>query len=86
MTNLNWTVSEAKLRKSFNFEKAVVLNDFVAMAIGATVTADEKFDVLIPGKVNYNKPVSVLGPGTGLGLSFIVPDVPFESFRLKVVM
>ena len=37
MTNLNWIVSEDELRKKFGLENVVVLNDFVAMANGATV-------------------------------------------------
>ncbi len=76
MTNLNWIVSEDELRKKFGLETAVVLNDFVAMANGATVIPDDGFDVLVPGKVDYNKPVAVLGPGTGMGLSCILPGKP----------
>lgn len=76
MTNINWIVSEDDLRKKFGLETAVVLNDFVAMANGATVIPDDGFDVLIGGKVNYNKPVAVLGPGTGMGLSCILPGNP----------
>jgi len=78
MTNLNWIVSEDELRKTFGLETAVVLNDFVAMANGATVIPDDGFEVLIPGKVNYNKPVAVLGPGTGMGLSCILPGRPLK--------
>ncbi|GGX62630.1 hypothetical protein GCM10011309_10750 [Litorimonas cladophorae] len=78
MTNINWIVSEDELRRTFALETAVVLNDFVAMANGATVIPDDGFDVLIPGKVNYNKPVSVLGPGTGMGLSCILPGRPLR--------
>ena len=76
MTNLNWIVSEDELRKKFGLETAVVLNDFVAMANGATVIPDDGFDVLIPGNVDYAKPVAVLGPGTGMGLSCILPGKP----------
>jgi glucokinase len=76
MTNLNWSVSEKNLRQTFGLDIAVVLNDFVAMAHGATVIPDDGFDVLIEGKVDYTKPVSVLGPGTGLGLSCILPGKP----------
>ncbi len=76
MTNLNWIVSEDELRKKFGLDTAVVLNDFVAMANGATVIPDDGFDVLIEGKVDYNKPVAVLGPGTGMGLSCILPGKP----------
>ena len=78
MTNIDWIVSEGDLRGTFGFETVVVLNDFVAMANGATVIPDDGFDILMPGKVNYNKPVAVLGPGTGLGISLIVPGNPLR--------
>ena len=74
MTNVDWLVSEQELRSKFDFEDAVVLNDFVAMANGATVIPDDGFQTLIAGKVNYNKSVAVLGPATGLGISCIVPS------------
>ncbi|WP_026940957.1 glucokinase [Hellea balneolensis] len=76
MTNVDWIVSEENLIKTFGFKEAIVLNDFVAMANGATVIPDDGFDTLIPGKVNYNKPVAVMGPGTGLGVSCILPGRP----------
>jgi len=76
MTNLNWTVSESDLRQTFELETAVVLNDFVAMANGATVIPDDGFEVLVDGKVDYTRPVAVLGPGTGMGLSCILPGMP----------
>jgi len=76
MTNVNWIVSEGDLKRTFGFQEAVVLNDFVAMANGATVIPDDGFEAIIPGKVNYNKPVAVLGPGTGLGVSCILPGHP----------
>jgi glucokinase len=76
MTNVDWMVSENDLIKEFGFSRAVVLNDFVAMANGARVIPDDGFEILIPGKVNYNKPVAVLGPGTGLGVSCILPGRP----------
>ena len=78
MTNLNWIVSEDELRKKFGLENVVVLNDFVAMANGATVIPDDGFETLIAGKVDYSKPVAVLGPGTGLGLSYILPGKPLR--------
>ncbi len=76
MTNVDWIVSEGDLHKTFGFDNVVVLNDFVAMANGATVIPDDGFDILVDGKVNYNKPVAVMGPGTGLGVSCILPGSP----------
>lgn len=78
MTNVNWIVSEENLMNTFGFTEAVVLNDFVAMANGATVIPDDGFQTLILGKVNYAKPVAVMGPGTGLGLSCILPGRPLR--------
>ena len=84
MTNADWIVSEGELKRSFGFEEAVLLNDFVAMANGATVVPDDGFQVLIEGKVNYNKPVAVMGPGTGLGQAIILPGGPGER-GLRIV-
>jgi glucokinase len=78
MTNIDWVVSESDLCNTFGFENVVIQNDFVAMANGATVVPDDGFEILMPGKVNYNKPVAVLGPGTGLGISLIVPGNPLR--------
>lgn len=78
MTNVDWVVSESSLNEKFGFDDVVVLNDFVAMANGATVIPDDGFDVLLPGKVNYNKPIAVMGPGTGLGISCIIPGQPLR--------
>lgn len=74
MTNVDWLVSEAELVSKFAFENVVVLNDFVAMANGARVIPDDGFQTLISGGINFNKSVAVLGPGTGLGISCIVPS------------
>lgn len=76
MTNADWQVSEKTLRSKFNLERAVLLNDFVAMANGARIIPDDGFQIIRGGKVNYSEPVTVLGPGTGLGLALIVPGMP----------
>ena len=84
MTNADWIVSERELISTFGFDEAVLLNDFVAMANGATVVPDDGFKILVEGKVNYNKPVVVLGPGTGLGQAVILPGGPGNQ-RLRIV-
>ncbi|WP_418152708.1 glucokinase [Litorimonas sp. RW-G-Af-16] len=78
MTNIDWIVSERDLRDTFGFSDAVVINDFVAMAKGATVIPDDGFQTLIDGKINYNKPVAVMGPGTGMGVSCILSGRPLR--------
>ena len=78
MTNTDWVVSEKKLVAEFGLDEARLTNDFVAMANGARIIPDDGFQVIVDGKVNYNKPVVVLGPGTGLGLSCILPGRPVK--------
>ncbi len=76
MTNANWMVSETELQTKFSLSHAVLLNDFAAMANGARIIPDDGFQIIRSGKVNYSQPVAVFGPGTGLGLSLIVPGSP----------
>lgn len=73
MTNLGWSFSAAALRRRFGFGTVYVLNDFAAIA--HAVPALEPGDVRqigggagIPGR-----PAGILGPGTGLGVSGLVP-------------
>lgn len=75
MTNVDWIVSENELCQTFSFESALVLNDFAAMASGAAVIGADGFQMVINGEVDFSKSVAVLGPGTGLGVSCIVPSV-----------
>jgi len=83
MTNIDWIVSEKDLRETFGFEKVIIANDFVAMAKGVTVVEHDAFDGLIPGKIDYSKAVAVLGPGTGLGISLIVPSNPLSILHTE---
>lgn len=76
MTNTNWFVAEKELRKRFGFDAATLANDFTAMARGAVLMADEAFQTIIAGKVNYSATVAVLGPGTGLGVAGVLPGQP----------
>lgn len=73
MTNTEWIVSESKLKSKFDFEHVTVMNDFVALARGAMVIPESGFQVIIPGDLDCSKNIAVLGPGTGLGTSCVLP-------------
>lgn len=73
MTNTEWIVSEGKLKATFDFEDAQVMNDFVALARGAMVIPETGFQEVIPGPLDHSQNIAVLGPGTGLGLSCVLP-------------
>jgi len=73
MTNSSWQMSESELVKTFGVERALVVNDFVGMALGATVMATEAFTPIIYGEIDWAEPVTVLGPGTGMGVALVAP-------------
>ncbi|MDE2111831.1 MAG: glucokinase [Alphaproteobacteria bacterium] len=72
-TNLNWHISEDVLARKFGLERALLVNDFVALAKSIPALASN--DVTIIGPELDGTPgeaVAVLGPGTGFGVSAIV--------------
>jgi len=73
MTNISWVMDEAALCKRFGFERAVVINDFVGMATGARVMPETAFNPVVHGEIDWTRPVTVMGPGTGMGISIVMP-------------
>ncbi len=73
LTNRGWTVSEAALLERLGTGKALVVNDFLAMARSVPEVGPEAFDVVFQGKPVEGAPILVAGPGTGFGVSTLVP-------------
>jgi glucokinase len=75
MTNHHWRFSIAALREACAFDRLLVVNDFAALAL-ALPHLDETGRTRIghadaagvPGR-----PIGLIGPGTGLGVSGVVP-------------
>lgn len=73
LTNGPWGFSIEQTQRSLGFERLQVINDFTALALGVPLLApDEKRQVgtgtPVPGTA-----VGVIGAGTGLGVSGLVP-------------
>ncbi len=73
LTNRAWSFSQRELQAALKLEKLNVLNDFgaVAHAVAAFSEADR---VMLYGDPNAEiaGPISVIGPGTGLGVALLV--------------
>ena len=72
ITNLNWEVSELKLKKYFNFTKVELINDFAVLIYGLKYLEDNQFKTLQNNASNTNKFENyhtIVGAGTGLGIS-----------------
>ena len=75
MTNHPWQFSIAGLKQQFDLHRLLVLNDFTALALA--LPALDEHDVRQIGPRNAAAPgtaIGLIGPGTGLGVSGLVPD------------
>ncbi|MCC6715158.1 MAG: glucokinase [Gammaproteobacteria bacterium] len=73
MTNLAWRFSVSDLRRALGLQRLIVLNDFTALAMSVRhLPATELVQVAGAGSAP-RAPIAVLGPGTGLGVSGLIP-------------
>ncbi|MDX1634635.1 MAG: glucokinase, partial [Marinobacter sp.] len=73
MTNSHWSFSVAALKAEFGWRLFKVVNDFTAMALGVLHVGDDHLQHLCGGPGDPHRPRLVMGPGTGLGVSALVP-------------
>ena len=72
MTNLPWQFSQQALKADLQLQQLVLINDFTAIAHAIPqLKADQKVQIGV-GQPIANKPISICGPGTGLGVANIV--------------
>lgn len=74
MTNHGWAFSIAALQARFGFARLRVLNDFTALALALPTLADDERLQVGGGAPVADAAVALIGPGTGLGVSGLVPD------------
>jgi glucokinase len=73
MTNHPWTFSIEALRQTIGLKRLKVVNDFHAAAAAvAHLKPDERIKVG-RGEPAADAPIGIIGPGTGLGVSALVP-------------
>ena len=72
-TNHPWTFSIEAVRKSFGLKRLRVINDLAANALAIPHLADDDRLQIGPGSPVAGAPVGVIGPGTGLGVSALMP-------------
>jgi len=68
-TNRGWTISESELKR-FGFERAVLINDFAALAFAVEILGAADLRTLgpeLPGEAGAT--ISIIGAGTGFGVS-----------------
>jgi glucokinase len=73
LTNHPWSFSISKLRGDLQVERLEIINDFTANALAVPHLKPEERVGIGGGKPVPETPIAVLGPGTGLGMSGLIP-------------
>ncbi|MFC3875043.1 glucokinase [Neisseria musculi] len=74
MTNHHWAFSIETTRQSLGLETLIMLNDFTAQALAITQVLPEDLVQVGGTRPQPNAPKAVIGPGTGLGVSGLIPS------------
>ena len=73
MTNYHWKFSIEQMRHRLSFESLVVVNDFTALAMSLPRLSAGQRRQVGGGSPRENSVLGVLGAGTGLGVSGLIP-------------
>lgn len=73
MTNHSWSFSIDDVRRRLGLDDLRVINDFTAIALAIPHLGDGDRLQVGGGKAAPGAPIAVLGPGTGLGVSALIP-------------
>ena len=73
MTNHAWQFSAARTRAALGWRRLILVNDFTALAMALRHLPQEELQQIGGGQAVRGGPIALLGPGTGLGVSGLVP-------------
>ena len=73
MTNHHWSFSQAALRAELGLATLLVVNDFSALAMALPYLGDGQRVLVGGGAPAPARTLGLVGPGTGLGVSGLVP-------------
>lgn len=73
MTNHHWHFSIEALRQARGLDTLLVVNDFAALAMALPHLGEAGRRVIGGGEAVAGRPIGLIGPGTGLGVSSVVP-------------
>ncbi|NHZ39103.1 glucokinase [Massilia aquatica] len=75
MTNRDWGFSTDAVRRELGLHTLLIVNDFTALAMALPGLKPDDLMQVGPGKAAANAVIGVLGPGTGLGVSGVIPTL-----------
>ncbi|QJE00789.1 glucokinase [Massilia forsythiae] len=75
MTNRPWEFSTDAVRRDLGLDTLLIVNDFTALAMAIPGLKEDDLMQVGPGAAAPNAVIGVLGPGTGLGVSGVIPTL-----------
>src|SRR5258706_7958769 len=73
LTNGPWGFSIEQTRRALALERLHVVNDFTALALAVPTLRADELQSIGGGTAVTGMPIAVIGPGTGLGVSGLIP-------------
>ena len=73
MTNHHWSFSISDVKRQLGMERFVLINDFTALALSLPVLEAADLRQVGGGKPLAGAPLGLIGAGTGLGVSGLLP-------------
>jgi glucokinase len=73
MTNADWSFSQTAVKAEFGFHTFRLLNDFTALALALPDLPDHQLRQVGGGMPVPRAPIALIGAGTGLGVSGLIP-------------
>jgi glucokinase len=74
MTNSAWVFSIEATREALGLRRLLVVNDFTALAHAIPLLGRDELRQIGGGAAVAGAPLAAIGPGTGLGVSGLLPD------------
>jgi glucokinase len=73
LTNGPWGFSIEQTRRALGLDRLQVVNDFTALALAVPTLRPDEVQSVGGGTAVTGMPIAVIGPGTGLGVSGLIP-------------
>ena len=74
MTNHHWVFLQSAVKAEFGLQNLQLLNDFTALALALPALPANELRQVGGGAAVPDAPIALLGAGTGLGVSGLLPD------------
>lgn len=83
MTNHHWSFSVNALRQKLGLQSLQIYNDFTALAMSLPQLQNDEKEAIGGGEAKADAPIALLGAGTGLGVSGLIPTPAGEWLPLN---